>query len=142
MVYYYPLSFPNAIDKNSLGLFKQHTYLSTMLYSNEGIFKIKKNKLYTIHFIDDNCPINTTIDDITYYIDKSIIQYTLCNKLPYDFIKKDMVVTCYDGGSVKLYIEEKDNEIHQIYFDVKDENIYEIQEEISNLMRKVLKASL
>jgi hypothetical protein len=141
MVYYYPVSIPNSIDKKSFTTLKQNTYTSTMLYSNEGIFQIKKNKLYAIHFSDDEYPKNITIDDIKYSTDKTITHMTPCNKLPYDFIEKDILVTCYEVGSVKLYIEEEDDEISNLYFDVKDENIYGIQEDVSNLMRKVLKAS-
>jgi len=144
MVFYYPITIPEFINKNKLNIENHSTYNVIMMYSVEGIFEVKKDKLSAIHFIDDEQSRIMVIDNIKYRTDNSKIKRKKCNKLPHKYIQKNIVVTCYQKGSVGLYIEMSpdDGKISQLYFVVRDDNIYGIHDDIQELMRKVLNASL
>ena len=141
MLYYYPSEIPNHVDKTKLNHISNKTYSTTMLYSNEGMFQIQKGKLYSVHFNDDITSKKIKIDNKEYITDETEIQWKPCNKLPYDFLRKDITVNCYEKGSIKMYLEEFNNCVIHMYFFVKDRNIHGIHEDIQELMRKVLKAS-
>lgn len=141
MLYYYPKEFPRTIDKNKLNTMKYHKYNSIMLYSNEGMFQVRKGKIYSIHFDDDTNSKTIRLENVDYVVDKTEIKWTPSEKLPYEFIRKDTDVTCYECGSVKFYIEESNNKIIHMYFFVKDEKIYGVHNDIQDIMHKVLKAS-
>ena len=141
MLYYYPSEIPKHVDKTKLDGISNKTYRTTMLYSNEGMFQIQKGKLYSVHFNDDIDSKKITIDNKEYMSDKTEIIWKLCDKLPYEFLRRDINVFCYEKGSIKMYLEESDNSIIHMYFFVKDSNIHGIHDDIQELMRKVLKAS-
>jgi len=141
MLYYYPTQIPVSIDKSKLNTLKNHTYTTTLLYSSEGMFQIRKGKLYSVHFEDDNDSKTVKLGDVNYIVDKSNIKWSSVDKLPYDFIRKDTNVTCYEKDSLKFYIEETENKISHMYFFVKDPNFYGINNDIIEFMRKILKAS-
>lgn len=144
MVFYYPVTIPEFINKNKLNVENHNSYNVIMMYSEEGIFEVKKDKLSAIHFIDDEQSRSLVIDSIKYRVDNSILKRKRCNKIPHKYIQKNIVVTCYQVGSVKLYIEEgrDDGKISQLYFVVRDDSVYGIHDDIQELMRKVLNASL
>ena len=105
-----------------------------MLYSNEGMFQVKSGKLYQVHFKDDENSVQKKIGNHKFICDNSLITWTPSNKLPYKFIRKDLMLSCYVNGSLKMYIEETEGKVTHLYFYVKDTNIYNIEEEISDMI--------
>lgn len=141
MLYYYPKEFPRQVDKSKLDSMKFHKYNAVMLYSNEGMFQVRNGKIYSVHFQDDTNSKTIILDGLNYVVDKTEIKWTPSEKLPYDFIRKDTSVTCYECGSIKFYIEERNDKVIHMYFFIKDEKIYGVHNDIQDIMRKVLKAS-
>lgn len=141
-MYYYPVSLPGKINKDKLQAIKETRYKTQMLYSKEGIFQLKKGRLYRVHYTDDCASKKITIGNTKYLCDRSETKLTESYKIPYNFIRKEIAVTCYEVGSVKMYIEEHKDRLSQIYFYVSDSNIYGVENDIQDLMRKVLKESL
>ena len=132
-MHYYPTILPH-VNKSKLEMYKNYSSSTTMLYSNEGLFQVKSGKLYQVHFKDDERYIKKNIGKYKFVCDNSSITWKPSNKLPYEFIRKDIIVNCYVNGSIKMYIEECDGNVSHVYFYVKDSNIYNIEEEISNMV--------
>jgi hypothetical protein len=133
-MYIYPCNLPK-VNKKKLSHFKSHTYTSSMLYSTEGLFMIKKNKLCQLHFKDDTQAIKKRIMDTDFIYDDSEIQYSNSHKIPYEFIRRDIIVTCYDMGSIKCYMEETDGILSHLYFRISDKNIFGIEEDINEFIQ-------
>ena len=140
-MYYYPVSVPEKINKNKLQGIKVSNYKTSMLYSSEGIFQLKKGRIYRVHYTDDSSSKTIMIGKTKYVCDRSETKWTESHKIPYQFVRKEITATCYEVGSVKMYIEEDKEKVSHIYFYVSDINIYGIENDIQELMRKVLKAS-
>ena len=140
-MYYYPVSLPEKINKDKLQGIKVSNYKTCMLYSSEGIFQIKKGRIYRVHYTDDCSSKKITIGKTKYVCDRSETKWTESHKIPYKFVRKELAVTCYEVGSVKMYIEECKEKVSHIYFYVSESNIYGVENDIQELMRKVLKAS-
>lgn len=132
-MHYYPCILPH-INKSNLTKYKKYTASTTMLYSNEGLFQVKSGKLYQVHFKDDASSCKKKIGQTQFICDNSAISWTPSNKLPYDYLRKDITSHCYENGSLKLYIEEYEGKINHIYFFVKDTSIYKIEEEIAAMV--------
>ena len=138
MMYYYPKILPLRINKNRLVNSKDtrvSSYTQTTLYSQEGIYHIKKGKLYTVHFNDSLNSVKNIINNDEYISDTSDIVLSPSQKLPYEFIKQDIMVTVYEKGSVKMVIEEAKDKLMHIYFEVKNNDIYGVHEDINELMK-------
>lgn len=144
MLYYYPKVLPLRINKNRLVNSKDtrvSSYTQTTLYSQEGIYHIKKGKLYTVHFNDSLNSVKNIINNDEYISDTSDIVLSLSQKLPYEFIKQDIMVTVYEKGSVKMVIEEAEeakeakDKLMNMYFEVKNNDIYGVHEDINELMK-------
>jgi len=138
MLYYYPKILPLRINKNRLVNSKDtrvSSYTQTTLYSQEGIYHIKKGKLYTVHFNDSLNSVKNIINNDEYISDTSDIVLSPSQKLPYEFIKQDIMVTVYEKGSVKMVIEEAKDKLMHMYFEVKNNDIYGVHEDINELMK-------
>ena len=138
MLYYYPKILPLRINKNRLVNSKDtrvSSYTQTTLYSQEGIYHIKKGKLYTVHFNDSLNSVKNIINNDEYISDTSDIVHSQSQKLPYEFIKQDIMVTVYEKGSVKMIIEEAKDKLMNMYFEVKNNDIYGVHEDINELMK-------
>ena len=138
-MHYYPTILPH-VNKSKLERYKKYSSPTTMLYSNEGMFQVKSGKLYQVHFKDDENSVQKNIGKCKVICDNSYITWTPSNKLPYDFIRKDVTVNCYVNGSLKMYIEETDGKVSHLYFYVKDTNIYNIEEEIADMLELCAKS--
>ena len=138
-MHYYPTILPH-VNKSKLERYKKYSSPTTMLYSNEGMFQVKSGKLYQVHFKDDENSVQKNIGKCKVVCDNSYITWTPSNKLPYDFIRKDITVNCYVNGSLKMYIEECGGNVTHLYFYVKDTNIYNIEEEIGNMLELCAKS--
>ena len=138
MLYYYPKVLPLRINKNRLVNSKDtrvSSYTQTTLYSQEGIYHIKKGKLYTVHFNDSLNSVKNIINNDEYISDTSDIVLSPSQKLPYEFIKQDIMVTVYEKGSVKMIIEETKDKFMHMYFEVENNDIYGVHEDINELMK-------
>ena len=138
MLYYYPKSLPTKINKDrleNLKSIKSSSYTEIYLYSNEGIYLIKKNKLYMTHFNDSNNSVKVIINEDEYISDTSDVVLTPCSKLPYSFIKKEMSITSYEKGSIKMILQECNNSLEHIYFEIKNNDIYGIHDDIKELFQ-------
>ena len=133
-MHYYPVILPN-INKNKLTRFKKYSAETTMLYSDEGLFQVKTGKLYQVHFIDDNNSYKKKIGPVQFICDNSQIKWSPSNKLPYNFVRKDIMVNCYEKNSIKLYIEETNGKPTHIYFYIKDTSLHEIENEIEEILK-------
>ena len=138
MLYYYPTILPPKINKSKLQNLKYTnftSYTQTILYSDEGIFQIKSGKLYTVHFNDSSSSHKVVINNDEYISDTSDIILSPCQKLPFDFIKKKYDVTSYEKGSIKMIVQEYKNELKHLYFEIKNNNIYGIHDDIKELIK-------
>ena len=132
-MYFYPTVLPN-LNRKKLKSLEKYSSQSTLLYSDEGLFQVKNGKLYQVHFIDDENAKRKNIGTNNFICDNSEIKWTSSNKLPFSFKRKDIMVYCYEKGSVKLYIEEDNEKPSNVYFYVKDESIYGIEDDIAQMM--------
>jgi hypothetical protein len=132
-MHYYPLILP-YINKSKLVKFKKYSAKSTLLYSDEGLFQVKGGKLYQVHFIDDENSFKKKLGTHEFMCDDSKIEWSLCNKLPYEFERRDIINHCYEKGSLKLYLEEFEGNIVNLYFYVKDIQIYGIEDDIIEML--------
>ena len=134
-MYFYPTVLSN-INKKKLKPLEKYSSRSTMLYSDEGLFQIKNEKIFQVHFIDDVRAKCMKIGDNNFVCDDSEINWTQSNKLPYSFKRKDIMVYCYEKGSVKMYIEEVKDQTNHVYFYVKAQNIYGVEDDIAEMMER------
>jgi hypothetical protein len=134
-MYLHPTTIPQ-INKKKLDKFKNKNETIVKLYSNEGIYQIKNNKLYKIYYIDDEkSNSNITLNSQHFIVDNSEIKYIYSNKIPFNFKKKTLLITTYETSNCKIIIEEDNNRnILNVYFYVKDPSIYEFKNEIKNFL--------
>lgn len=134
-MYYYPKILP-IINLSKLNEIKHRKSETTMLYSSEGLFQIRKGNLYQVHFLDSIQSEKRKINAVEYICDDSIISWSPSHKLPFEFNRSDIIEFCYEYGSVKFYVHQCEGKIIHAFFYIKDDNIYEIEEDIANLMAR------
>lgn len=135
-MHYYPTILPH-VNRSKIEKYKKYSSPTTMLYSNEGLFQVKSGKLYQVHFKDDENSSEKRINGVRFVCDNSEVKWTPSNKLPYHYVRKDITLSCYENGSLKLYIEEEKGKTTHMYFYVKNTNLYGIEEEISEMFKKI-----
>jgi len=135
-MHYYPciLTHINTEKLRAKKNVKCHKSETTLLYSSEGMFQLRKGQLYQVHFQDDENSEKRRINGIDYICDKSNIIWTPCNKLPYDFERRDITEICFERGSVKFYINECGGKLVNCFFSIKSQDILDIEEDIAELM--------
>ena len=133
-MYFYPEKIP-LIDISKIKHLKKYTNNTTMLYSSEGLFQIKSGKLLKVHFNDDKNTFKKCIGSTNFICDNSDIIWTPCNKIPYNFKKKEIVVNCYEKGNAKLYLELINDRINHIYFYIKDPSLYGTENDIIDILK-------
>jgi hypothetical protein len=135
-MHYYPCILPyiNTDKLKAKKNVKCHKSETTMLYSSEGMFQIRKGQLYQVHFQDDEHSEKRKINGVDYVCDNSNIVWSSCNKLPYDFERRDITELCFERGSVKFYVNECKGKIIHCFFSIKSQNILDIEQDIAELM--------
>ncbi len=135
-MHYYPSILPHInIDKlRAKKNIKCHKSETTMLYSSEGMFQIRKGQLYQVHFHDDENSEKCRINGVDYICDKSKIIWSPSNKLPYDFERRDITELCFERGSVKFYVNLWNGKIIHCFFSIKSLDILDIEQDIAELM--------
>ena len=127
-------TIPNTINVDSLEKYKLKQSSETCIYSEEGIFRIKKNNLYK-ESVQDKTSSHFTIDNIDFTLDKSIVlKQRYPYKLPFNFLTKKFQQTTYGlnpKSKIKLIIEQSSAKIYNMYF-LTDEDIknFSISEDI------------
>ena len=106
----------------------------TRLYSAKGIFELQQDNMYILKSCDVT-PEIVKIDKFTGLLDKShFIRDELWYQLPCEHFMEETNVLTYklrDKGLVELIIEEKNNQIKDFYFEMKDEfDVLGIEEDI------------
>ena len=88
------------------------------LYTNEGIYKIKDNKIFNL-VIKDNPIEEYTHDNINMVIDPSEFDEVECFRIPQTYLEKNIIKHMYTFNHITLVIELEDKE-KTIYFNIKD----------------------
>lgn len=106
----------------------------TILYSVNGIFELHQDSMYILKSCDFT-PEIVKIDNFTGLLDKShFIRDELWYQLPCEHFMEETNVLTYklrDNGLVELIIEEKNNQIKDFYFKMKDKfDVLGIEEDI------------
>jgi|TARA_Y100000992_G_scaffold302152_1_gene275226 hypothetical protein len=113
----------NTYNLDNLEPYKRSKNVSTILYSDEGIFTATNNTLKK-HIITDYDIEKYTYLDKTYYIDKSIVKYQNVNKIPFNhksFIKNIVTYSIEPTSKLNLIIEFINDKIVDVYFDTKQD---------------------
>ncbi len=135
-MYYYPCELPKQINKKKIERYKKYSNKVTTLYSPEGIFQIKGHRLMQTHFKDDHKAFQTDINNIAFICDNSEMKNTQVNKIPFEFEMHSRMVTCYEKGSLQMFVEEDETQkdIENLYFIIKQSSIFGIEKEMTDLL--------
>ena len=135
-MHYYPFTLPHInLDNLRRKNIKHYKNNLTLLHSSEGHFQVRKGQIFQVHFNDDENSVKKNINGMDFICDSSTVVWTPSNKLPYEFIRKEITETCFELGSVKFYIHDENGKIVHCYFSIKDNQIHDIEEDISHLMK-------
>lgn len=112
------LSHVNSIQEHLVSEKESH-----LIYSNEGLFEIKGDKIYKKKIVDENTEKNK-IDNHEIILDKSRIKNTYTvSQIPYNHIFKKMLIKTYslrDKSRIKLIIEMNEDKIEDIYLSTQE----------------------
>ena len=114
-LYFSDLSIAEKIDFQGINLLTKTEF--TRIFSNEGIFHVKDNKLMRLNIKDQ--PIeNITIQNIEFIVDKSSIKYDVdwYQINPYHIMETIDVYTYVLCDKVQLILEKQDKHTSSIYF--------------------------
>lgn len=120
------------IDKDLLNRYTEELKNYILIYSNEGIFKIFKDKIYKINIIDKPI-INFSINGYNLLIDESIINYENdITMIPFNHKLKNINEVTYNLDSkISLKLLYNKNSLIDYYFETKfidsnvKDNLYE-----------------
>lgn len=134
-MYYYPETLPElALDKVEKLCGKSQPI--TRLYSDEGIFQIKNARIKRLHFDDDETHgKKILIGSHKFICDKSKINFIPTNKIPYSFEKRETIL--YNKGRMGIEINPSNNKVIHLFFEVESPDIFGIEEEIADYMKKI-----
>ena len=117
-------------------------YISTknksLIYSEEGIFKIAKDKIYKMKVVD--VPVKKYVmDNIVLYCDDStIVVDDEWFQIPYSHYKNDIVEETYklnSDSSMQMIFVKKDGFVQDIYFETKcDINTIGVKDDIISFL--------
>jgi hypothetical protein len=94
-----------------------------VLYSYEGIYIIKENKLYTLE-VEDGLIENITIHNNDFIIDNSKFNVKEIYRYPNNYLEKHIVKEIYQGEYIEFVIEKENNIPIEMYFNIKDKNTH------------------
>ena len=92
-----------------------------VLYSYEGIYIIKDNKLYTLE-VEDGLIENMTIHNTDLIIDNSKFNVKETYRYPNKYLEKHIVKEIYQDEYIEFVIEKENNIPIEMYFNIKDKN--------------------
>lgn len=94
------------------------------IYTEEGLFRIKGNKISQLDFIDKTIKTKNLKNNITILIDESyFIVNEKCNRIPYkhyilEVLKKEYKL--YPNSNLGLIVIYHDNDLYDLYFETKE----------------------
>lgn len=94
-----------------------------VLYSYEGIYIIKENKLYTLE-VEDGLIENMTIYNNDLIIDNSKFNVKETYRYPNKYLEKHIVKEIYQDEYIEFVIEKENNIPIEMYFIIKDKNTH------------------
>lgn len=94
-----------------------------VLYSYEGIYIIKDNKLYTLE-VEDGLIENMTIHNTDLIIDNSKFNVKETYRYPNKYLEKHIVKEIYQNEYIEFVIEKENNIPIEMYFNIKDKNTH------------------
>ena len=117
--YFSDLSITEKIDFQEITLITKTKI--TRVFSSEGIFHVKDNKMMKLN-IKDRPIENITIQDIEFIVDKSSIKYDVdwYQINPYHIMETIDVYTYVLCDDVQLILEKQDKHTSSIYFLIND----------------------
>lgn len=94
-----------------------------VMYSYEGIYIIKDNKLYTLE-VADGLIENMTIHNTDLIIDNSKFNVKETYRYPNKYLEKHIVKEIYQDEYIEFVIEKENNIPIEMYFNIKDKNTH------------------
>lgn len=94
-----------------------------VLYSYEGIYIIKENKLYTLE-VEDGLIENIIIHNTDLIIDNSKFNVKETYRYPNKYLEKHIVKEIYQDEYIEFVIEKENNIPIEMYFNIKDKNTH------------------
>tara|TARA_Y100000389_G_scaffold205015_1_gene261993 strand:+ start:1743 stop:2186 length:444 start_codon:yes stop_codon:yes gene_type:complete len=126
----------NKLNLNKLEEYKKHIYYNDILYSDEGIFKIKNNKIIKLK-PQDECLIYDTFENYEIVIDNSFYKdHYEVYQLPYNhinIIQNKYIYKLRDNAPISLEIIKNDNTIKEFYIKIENETS---KDQIQNYINK------
>jgi hypothetical protein len=113
----------NVATLDSLEPYKRRKEISTILYSDEGIFTATDNVLKK-HVINDEKIEECSFNGNIYFIDKSTTQYKSVNKIPFNHKSYKKTIVSYSiepKSKLKFIIEISDSKIVDMYFETNED---------------------
>jgi len=94
-----------------------------VLYSYEGIYIIKDNKLYTLE-VEDGLIENMIFHNTDLIIDNSKFNVKETYRYPNKYLEKHIVKEIYQDEYIEFVIEKENNIPIEMYFNIKDKNTH------------------
>ena len=121
MRFYFDGDIPN-ISSNKLNIVPIIVN-EIVLYSYEGIYIIKNNKLYTLE-VKDGLIENMTIHNNDFKIDNSEFNIRETYRYPNKYLEKHIIKEIYQDEYIEFVIEKENNIPLEMYFNIKNKNTY------------------
>ena len=135
-MYYYPTALSKLNTDKLSQYIKPTTFNIIMLYSDEGVFKLKNETVYRQHFGMENTNYkHFKIADTEFICDNSEVLDVKTHKLPFDFEQYDISVFCFEKGSVKFFVQKNNDIVIHSYFHVKHHDTYGIEDDIDKIIK-------
>jgi hypothetical protein len=126
----------NKLNLDKLEQYKKHIYNNNFLYSDEGIFKIKNNKIIKLKPQDEPL-IYDTFENYEIIIDNSFYkEHYEVYQLPYNhinIIQNKYIYKLRDNAPISLEIIKNDNTIKEFYIKIENETL---KDQIQNYINK------
>ena len=109
------------VTSNSINFDKLDQYIKeeknyTLIYSNDGIYKIENEVIYKLNIKNEKSK-SIIINNKEILIDESNISYTIVNSIPINHLCLTIRAEYYKlNKNVFLIIENNQNKIYNIYF--------------------------
>lgn len=111
--------FVNNIDLSKLNIDYDTTYKQNLIYSNDGIFGFKGNKLHTIDITNDENEI-ISYKDISFIVDKSEMVYKdVIYHIPYDHIFCEETIFKKNIDNSLIFVKKTYFDQVQYYFEIE-----------------------
>lgn len=108
----------NPINLNLKAFDPVHT-TKKKIYTNEGIYEIKDDKIYNLDILDKEIE-ELMIDGNHLILDNSEVNLVQCFRIPNFFIEKTIKKSTYQFDDINLIIEKENDLQDEIYFKIKN----------------------